>query len=108
MESDEWIEKFRREALPLIISSIRPEKVLVFGSRAHGTAREESDIDILIISERFKEVPFIRRMPMMMKLIPFPKHIDYLCYTPEEFGRIKNASSILMDALTEPLELAVS
>ena len=108
MERDIWLDKFRREALPLIIRYFKPDRVLVFGSRARGTAHEESDIDIIIISERFGEIPFLQRMPMMLKLIPFPKHIDYLCYTPEEFGRMKHASSILIDALHEPLELAVS
>lgn len=108
MVRDIWLERFRQEALPLIIHHLQPERVLVFGSRARGTANEESDIDIIIISKRFGEIPFIRRMPMMMKLIPFPKHIDYLCYPPEEFGRMKDASSIIIDALNEPLELAVS
>jgi len=108
MKKDIWLEKFRKEALPLIIQHFHPDRVLVFGSRARGTAHEESDIDIIIIAEQFREIPFLQRMPLLLKLIPFPKHIDYLCYTPEEFGRIKNSSSILIDAMIAPVELAVS
>jgi hypothetical protein len=89
--------------LPLIIHPIHPKNELV-----HGMASEESDSDIVIISERFGEVPFLQRMPMMMKLVPFPKHIDYVGDTPQEFRKIKNASSILIDALSDPLELAAS
>jgi len=63
---------------------------------------------VIIIAGAFGDVPLLRRMPMLMNMIPFPKHIDYLCYTPEEFNRIRNASSILSDALIAPLELAVS
>jgi hypothetical protein len=108
VEQDPWVEKFKVEALPAIIRQLRPERVLIFGSRARGTASEESDLDVIIIAREFGDVPFLRRMPMLMKMIPFPKHIDYLCYTPEEFNRIKNASSILTDALNAPIELAVS
>ena len=108
MEKDIWLEKFRREALPLIRYHIHPVKVVAFGSRIRGNATEESDIDIIIISDRFREIPFLERMPWMLKHVPFPKHVDYLCYTPEEFERIKNTSSIIIDAMVEPLELAVS
>jgi len=108
MEQDFWLEKFRREALPMIIHHFRPEKVLVFGSRARGTASRESDLDIIIIADRFAGIPFIERMPRMLKLVPFPKHVDYLCYTPDEFRRLNHTSSILIDAMDAPIELAVS
>jgi predicted nucleotidyltransferase len=108
MKKDAWLEKFRKEALPLIIHQVQPEKVFVFGSRAHGTANEESDLDIIIISEWFQGIPFLERMPMILNRVPFAKHVDYLCYTPEEFRKVKQTSSILIDALSDPLELAVS
>ena len=43
----------------------------------------------------------------MLKGIPFPKHVDYLCYTPDEYERIKDESSIIMDALDDSVELLV-
>jgi hypothetical protein len=52
-----------------------------------------------MISDSFTNVPFIKRMPMVLKKAPFEKHVDYICYTPGEFNRIKYESSILMDAL---------
>ena len=39
------------------------ERTLDFGSRVTGQAHEGSDIDVLIISEFFKDIPFIKRMP---------------------------------------------
>jgi len=108
MEEDAWLQKFRKEALPLIIREVHPEKVFAFGSRARGTATEESDLDIIIISKSFRDIPFLQRMPMILNRVQFAKHVDYLCYTPEEFRRVKQTSSILLDALTDPLDLAVS
>lgn len=43
----------------------------------------------------------------MTKKITFPKYVDYICYTPERYERIKNESSIEMDALDSLMEVAV-
>jgi predicted nucleotidyltransferase len=71
----------------------------LFGSRAKGNFNKDSDIDLIIVSETFKDVPMIRRMSVVLKELKFPKHIDVLCYTPEEFERIQNTSAIVKDAL---------
>ena len=99
MVKDKWIEKFKQEILPKIIKEYNPKKVLIFGSRVKGESDENSDLDIIVISDSFKEIPFVNRMSLLLKRFKFPKHIDYLCYTPEEFERIKDKSSLLIDAL---------
>jgi predicted nucleotidyltransferase len=104
--TDFWIEKFRKEALPKIFREFKPDKVIVFGSRVRGTARAESDIDVILFSSYFKNIPFLKRMPLVLKKAPFPKHVDYMCYTPQEYERIKSESSIIMDALDNSMELA--
>lgn len=104
---DLWIDKFKKEALPLIIKELHPSKVLFFGSRVTGGATEDSDIDIIIISDIFKEIPFIKRMERVIKLTRFPKHVDYLCYTPEEFMHLKVSSTLLENALEDFLEVAL-
>lgn len=105
MENDKWIISFRDDALPLLIEKIKPVKVILFGSRARGTANEHSDIDIIIISNFFESIPFVERMPIVLKLIQFPKHVDIICYSEKEFLNIKNKSSILIDALQHGIEL---
>ncbi len=99
MVKDKWIEKFKQELLPQIIKEYNPKKVLIFGSRVKGESDENSDLDIIVISDSFNEIPFVNRMSLLLKRFKFPKHIDYLCYTPEEFERIKDKSSLLIDAL---------
>jgi predicted nucleotidyltransferase len=104
---DRWIQRFQHEALPEIIKVFQPARVLIFGSRVKGTAREDSDIDIIVISSCFAGMPFLKRMPAMLKRISFPKHVDYICYTPEEYEKIKNESSLLIDVLENSIEVAV-
>ena len=42
----------------------------------------------------------------MLGAVPFPKHVDYICYTPSEFDRIKTESSIVIGALRSCEEVA--
>src|SRR6267143_1176958 len=66
-----------------IVASIRPQKVIIFGSYAKDTATIKSDLDIFVITET--ELPRALRAddlkPMLSQsLIPVDVHI----YTPEE------------------------
>jgi uncharacterized protein len=38
-----------------IVAAINPEKVLLFGSYAKGTATEKSDVDILVVVDELKD-----------------------------------------------------
>lgn len=89
------------------MKEFKPEKVLLFGSRVKGDARRESDIDLIVISPSFKNIPFIKRMPLVLKKVTFPTHVDYICYTREEYENIKDASSVIMDAREQSVELTI-
>lgn len=96
---DLWVRRFKRKALPVLISVFKPKEIIIFGSRISGKAHENSDIDVVMISDSFKNIPFIKRMPLVLKKAPFEKHVDYICYTPGEFNHLRYKSSVLMDAL---------
>ena len=80
--------------------------MLFFGSRVKGNASAESDVDVIVISDAFEGMSFLDRMPLVMNKVEFPKHVDYLCYTPEEYERIRHESSVLMDAEEYAVEVA--
>ena len=101
---DRHLKQFHRDVLPQIVRIFSPEKVLVFGSRVRGTATEDSDIDVIVIAESFREIPFVNRSAKVMKSVRFEKHIDYLCYTPDEYERLKDRSGILRDATSYAVE----
>jgi hypothetical protein len=46
-------------------------------------------------------------MPLVLKQVPFQKHVDYICYTKEEYDRIKDKSTVIMDALENSLEVTL-
>lgn len=104
--NDIWLQRFEKEVLPVLEFEFKPETVIIFGSRITGKAYEGSDIDVLIISDFFKDITFIKRMPMVLKTARFEKHVDYICYTPTEFENIKDKSSVIMDALENGRKVA--
>ena len=99
MKNDKLIRLFKKTLLPQILKEYNPQAIIIFGSRIKGNVTLNSDLDIIIVSKSFQEIPFIERMPSLLKKFDFPRHIDYICYTPEEFERIKSGSSLIMDAL---------
>ncbi len=95
---DEWIERFKMEVIP-VLQKINPLKIIIFGSRVRGDAEVESDIDVIVVSDYFKGIPFLKRTPMLLRMLDFEKHIDFLCYTKEEFEEIINKSIIIRNAM---------
>lgn len=66
-------------------------RIYLFGSRARGTASEDSDYDIIAVSESFASVPWFRRCPDWSQLWHeaggWRKALDLHCYSPDEFKR---------------------
>ena len=87
------------------MSECEPEEILLFGSHASGNADEWSDIDVIVVSKAFAEIPFMKRMPYVLRLINFEKHVDAICYSPQEFEDMKTKSSVIMDALDNGVRL---
>ena len=71
-----------------IVARIQPERVIIFGSYAKGTATSKSDLDIFVIKET--DLPMANRAddlkPMLSQtLIPVDVHI-YTAKEVEEYG----------------------
>ena len=46
------------EQIKEFLKNIGAEEAILFGSRARGDALETSDVDIIIIDDKFADVPF--------------------------------------------------
>ena len=79
-------------------------RFILFGSRLRGEASKHSDIDVTVVSLRFD---CLKRTPMVLGKVPFPKHTDYMCYIPEDFDRIRQESAIITDALRDYVAMTV-
>ena len=103
--TDPVLRRFTRKGLPALRRRYRPTLVLVFGSRARGEALADSDLDLLVVSERFRNVPFLQRAARLLEDLALPYPIDVLCYTPEEFARKRAELGIVSQAVEDGIAL---
>jgi len=73
-----------------LLSLYSAERVYVFGSYAWGDPTEDSDLDILVISEKFKDLSLGKRISKATDILfdcDFP--VDLVVETSEEFNASK-------------------
>ncbi len=71
-----------------IVREYQPDKIILFGSRARGDAEEQSDVDLLVISDREKNLPRYKRgLDVRVLLSQFQLPKDILFYTHEDVER---------------------
>ena len=82
-----WVHKVDEallsEVVSRIVSAVEPERIVLFGSQAEGTAGEDSDLDILVVMR--SDLPRSRRAVAVYRALAgllIPK--DVVVYTPEE------------------------
>ena len=89
------------EAVSLLVEGLHPRAVILFGSRARGTNRADSDYDLLVISERLLDYDEVYRPRAGRGL-----HCDVVpCTTDAWHHAHLDAGGVLRDALDEGLIL---
>jgi predicted nucleotidyltransferase len=71
------------EMVSRIRAATNPDKIVLFGSRARGDARPNSDYDLLVIKES-DEPRYRRSASLYTKLADLPAEVEIMVYTPEE------------------------
>jgi uncharacterized protein len=78
-----------------IAESLRPEKIILFGSYARGTPTSDSDVDLLVIMET--DAPRTQRYLAVSRLLyPRPFPVDILVKTPGEIERALEIGDIFI------------
>ena len=86
------IKQFKRALESL---NIQVEQLILFGSHAAGTAREDSDLDIIVISSSFASKGYWERIDILSEAIhEVFAPIEASAFTPEEW---KTESSLMRD-----------
>jgi len=83
------IVEFPQDVIERLARKFSPEKIILFGSRARGTANEGSDFDLLVL---FDEVanPTLRSAELHAALGDFPYAADIVVSTTRRFERYRN------------------
>lgn len=69
-------DELRRQLTTCIVNAVQPRRIILFGSYAYGTIDEGSDIDLVVVEERFtSRMEEIRKVRKALASIPLPKDI---------------------------------
>ena len=103
-KNDPIIASFKR----VVMKNISPCKIVLFGSRAKGKARADSDYDFLLVSPCFKKWSWELRLAKAYGWKRnIPAAMDILCYTLEEFEQKKKKNGIVQQAVKEGIVIKV-
>ena len=82
-----------------IVREYRPERVVLFGSYANGTAREDSDIDLLVV------MPFrgkgVHKAVEILGKLRTRAAVDLLVRTPEDIRRRIRLNDFMLRSILE-------
>lgn len=87
-----------REAVVSFRAESGIAKVIVFGSRAAGRGGDDSDVDLLLIDERFEGIKPFRRARGLHRHWKLDIPVDFLCYTPQEFETLRHRRTLAHEA----------
>jgi len=82
-------EAIKRFEYALEELGIKAKKIIIFGSHARGKARKHSDIDVVVISDDFKEMNLFKRLEtigLALARAKIMEPIEALGYTEEEYN----------------------
>ena len=78
--------------------------MIFFGSRVSGRPGQDSDIDLVIVSDYF-EGKRSKRALGFRSMWNLDYAVDFLCYTPEEFEKLSKQVSIVREAIETGIEI---
>ena len=82
----------------VLCDALQPERIVLFGSRAVGTARPDSDVDLLIELET--ELSHADRSRTVSRLFPDRRwSLDALVFTPAEMAAARRSPTSVVAAI---------
>ncbi len=95
-------KKYFTQEINKVVTQIRaryrPEKIILYGSAAHGKATSGSDIDLLIIKKTKRR--FIDRISDVLLSCDYEVPLEPIVYTPGEIARcLKQGNFFIKDIL---------
>lgn len=89
-------ETLLHQMVKIIVREVSPEAIILFGSRARGDSRPDSDVDLLIVeSEPFSPQRSRRKEAARLYIALKGSNVskDILLYSREEFDHWKNSTN---------------
>ena len=99
------VKRFKKR----IKSKYGTKKIILFGSQARGEARKWSDVDLLVVSPKFKGKHRLEHAQNLYwvwhRHLKINRPVDFLCYSPDEFEKQRKRITIVKQAIEEGIEI---
>ena len=80
-------------------------KLYLFGSLVSGKTHRSSDVDLIVVANRFRGKGLLERAPRLYMDWNLDYPVDFLCYTPEEFNKLRKRITIVKEAVEKGIEI---
>ena len=95
-----------QDVVDQISAKFQPDKIILFGSHAHGNPTPDSDVDLLVIMPLEKDKKPIRQSIEILRNIDYHFSLDLIVRCPSELQRrIELGDFFLMDAVEKGIVL---
>jgi predicted nucleotidyltransferase len=71
----------------IVACEFRPEQIIVFGSYAHGTPTEDSDVDVLVVMPLARGRREAQQAAVIRERVPAPFPMDVIVRSPQQIAR---------------------
>lgn len=91
-------QKLLEKVTNTIVERFHPRRIILFGSRARGEARPDSDVDLFVEMESTRRPPERTiEVSSVFGLRPWP--LDVVVYTPDEVKRLRRVRGTLLSVI---------
>jgi len=102
VDREELIEQIRR-----FMRRIAVADAIFYGSRERGDARPHSDLNLILLAERFEGRALSRLLPELQEGWKSDLHLELLACSPAEFEEMRQWNSLAREAAEQGLRIHV-
>ncbi len=99
MATEKTVHRIASEYIRRLDRWIKVRKVILTGSWANGSYLEDSDVDLVVVSDYFADMPLPRRLVYLQKHWKSRLPLEAFAYTTTEFQDLAKKSSYVKDAI---------
>ncbi len=99
MATEKTVQRITSEYIRRLNRQIKVKKAILTGSWANGSYLEDSDVDLVVVSDDFAKMPLPSRLVYLQKHWKSRLPLEAFGYTTAEFQDLAKKSSYVKDAV---------
>ncbi len=99
MVTQQYVQRITRRYVEQLGRKIRIQRAILTGSWARGSYLEDSDVDLIVVSDDFSQMPLPDRLAYLQRQWGSRLPLEAFGYTASEFRRLRKNSTYVRDAI---------